>query len=327
VTPPGLGPLPPAGHPAGRCGGLRLALEARGAATYLARCYQQVPLRVLPPLGLGPGQPALLYLLNPTAGLLDGDAQLVEVEAGPGTRAVLVGQLANRIHPCPCSLSTQQWRVRVARGAVLVVLPGPAIPFAGCRYYQRVEADLEEGAALLWGDVWLSGRYARGPVSEAFRFAVISSEMTVRRGGLIVYRDHFRWDGPWDAEAAAWHFGAGHAAGACSSRGRWRRAGPKEGAASGRCRQPLSGTLAGAGRGPRSRCWATCWGWRLRRPPGGPARKGRGSGRTTWRRATGSRRRRGSEGGSPARPRCTQLELAAPSDHKTTSRNATSSFA
>ena len=158
MIPPDLRRWPLAAEGAGRVGGVRLELAAGPAGARLGACYQQTPLRVLPPFHFGPGQPSLLYLLNPTAGLMDGDGHLVELHASPGGRAVVVGQSATRIHPSVNGLCTQQWRVRVGRGASLVVLPGPAIPFRACRYYQRVEVDLEAGAGLLWGDVWLSGR-------------------------------------------------------------------------------------------------------------------------------------------------------------------------
>jgi urease accessory protein len=207
VTPPELYGLPLAADGTGRIGGVRLALVADGGRTRLGRCYQQVPLRVLPPFPCGPGQPALLYLLNPTAGLLDGDAHRVQLHAGCGTRAVVTGQSATRIHPAVHGYCTQHWVVGVEAGAVLVVLPGPAIPFQGCRYYQKVEIELAEGAGLVWGDLWLAGRYARGPASERFRFETVVQDLAVRRDGRLVYRDRFCWQGPWDEPAAAWHFG------------------------------------------------------------------------------------------------------------------------
>jgi urease accessory protein len=179
---------------------------------------------VLPPFRFAGRHPSLLYLLNPTAGLLDGDGQFVSLTARAGTRAVVVGQSATRIHPCPVGFATQQWVIRVQAGATLVVLPGPSIPFEGCRYYQRVEVDLDEGARFVWGDVGLSGRYARGAASEQFRFAALVQEFQVRRGGRLVFRDRFTWRGPWDAATAAWHFGGGSAWGsvfASVDGGRW----------------------------------------------------------------------------------------------------------
>src|ERR671936_78127 len=87
LTPPELSAWRLAANPAGRVGGVRLELLASGADTRLGACYQQVPLRVLPPFRFGPGRPALLYLLNPTAGLMDGDGQLVELTVRGGARA------------------------------------------------------------------------------------------------------------------------------------------------------------------------------------------------------------------------------------------------
>jgi urease accessory protein len=214
LTPPELKKWSLAANGAGRIGGVRLELVRSGARTVLGDCYQQVPLRVLPPFPFDNDQAALLYLLNPTAGLMDGDAQLVHLQVGPGSRAVVTGQSATRIHPCLHGFSTQQWHIEVDAGAVLAVLPGPAIPFQGCRYYQRAVVDLAPDAALVWGDIWLAGRYARGAISERFQFETLIQDLTVRRDGRLVFRDRFCWRGPWDETTAAWHFGA---APACAS--------------------------------------------------------------------------------------------------------------
>ena len=45
-----------------------------------------------------------------------------------GTRAVVTGQSATRIHPALASYATQQWAVDVEDDACLVVLPGPGDP-------------------------------------------------------------------------------------------------------------------------------------------------------------------------------------------------------
>jgi urease accessory protein len=214
LTPPELKEWTLAANGAGRIGGVRLELARSGDRTVLGDCYQQVPLRVLPPFPFDNDRAALLYLLNPTAGLMDGDAQLVHLKAGPGSRAVVTGQSATRIHPCLHGFSTQQWHIEVGAGAVLVVLPGPAIPFQGCRYYQGAVVDLAADAALVWGDIWLAGRYARGEVSEWFQFETLIQDLTVRRAGQLIFRDRFCWRGPWDETAASWHFGG---APACAS--------------------------------------------------------------------------------------------------------------
>jgi urease accessory protein len=125
----------------------------------------------------------------------------------------VVGQSATRIHPSTRGFATQQWNVRVEAGAVLVALPGPTIPFQGCRYYQRVAIDLAPGGVLFWGDIWLAGRYARGVASEQFAFDTLIQDLMVRRAGSLIFRDRFTWQGPWDRDTATWHFGGTPASG------------------------------------------------------------------------------------------------------------------
>ena len=207
VTPPEFAGFLPTQNPEARVGGARLELLAVDGKTCLGACYQQIPTRVFPPFAMDREPASLLYLINLTAGLMDGDAHLIEITAREGIRAVVTGQSATRIHPALQSHATQQWAVQVGNDACMVVLPGPAIPFRGCRYYQRGRVELSPSARLIWGDIWLPGRYERGDLSERFQFERIVQDFEVRRAGRLIYRDRFRWDGPWTPEEAHWHFG------------------------------------------------------------------------------------------------------------------------
>jgi len=207
LTPPEFRGLHPAEHQAARVGGARIELVRAGDETRLGSCYQQVPVRLMPPFVLSAEPASLLYLINLTAGLLDGDAHLIEITARAGTRAVVTGQSATRVHPAVASYATQQWTVAVEDDACLVVLPGPTIPFRGSRYFQRGRVELAPRARLIWGDIWLPGRYDRGALSERFQFERIVQDFAARRGGRLVYRDRFRWDGPWTPDDADWYFG------------------------------------------------------------------------------------------------------------------------
>ncbi len=142
VTPPEFRGLHPTGHQAARVGGARIELVRVGDETRLGTCYQQVPVRLMPPFVLDSEPASLLYLINLTAGLMDGDGHCVEITARAGTQAVVTGQSATRIHPAVASYATQQWTIEVEDDACLVVLPGPAIPFRGSRYYQRGRVEL-----------------------------------------------------------------------------------------------------------------------------------------------------------------------------------------
>lgn len=207
LTPPEFRGLDSTVDPAGRVGGARIELVRSGEETRLGACYQQIPLRVMPPFSFDSEPAALLYLITLTTGLLDGDAHRIEIAARAGTRAVVTGQSATRVHPAPTSFATQQWELTAEADTCLVVLPGPTIPYHGSRYFQRGRANLASNAKLLWGDIWLPGRYDRGEQSEQFQFERIVQDFEVRRAGRLVYRDRFRWDGPWSAAEARWYWG------------------------------------------------------------------------------------------------------------------------
>ena len=62
---------------------------------------------------------------------MDGDGHLIELTAREGTRAVVTGQSATRIHPALASHATQQWAVD-GRGRRLPGRPaGPGDPVPG----------------------------------------------------------------------------------------------------------------------------------------------------------------------------------------------------
>jgi urease accessory protein len=208
VTPPEFRGLDSLHHPAGRVGGGRIELVRSGDETQMGYCYQQIPMRVMPPFSFENEPGALLYLINLTAGLMDGDAHLVQIKARKGVRAMVTGQSATRVHPALKSFATQQWEVDVEEDACLVVLPGPTIPYKGCRYFQRGRATLAASSRLIWGDIWLPGRYDRsGELMERFVFDRIVQDLEIRREGELLFRDRFRWDGPWKQEEAQWYFG------------------------------------------------------------------------------------------------------------------------
>jgi len=205
--PPELADRDPALAPAEHVGGVRTELRLHEGVVGLGRTYYQNPLRVLMPVAERPGSEALLFLMNSTAGLLDGDGQLVELDVGSGVRCFVTNQSASRVHPCPLWHAAARFDIKLVAGSTLCVLPGPTIPFAGSRYHQRTNISLEPGANMVWGDILLPGRtqYAKAP--ERFAFDCIVQELRVERGSRLVFHERFCWRGPWTEDAIGWHFG------------------------------------------------------------------------------------------------------------------------
>ncbi len=210
-TPPEMADRDPGSAPSEHVGGVRAELKLRDGDVHLGRSYHQNPMRITFPLTERLGGPALLYLMNSTAGLLDGDGQLVELEVGPGVRLFATNQSAGRVHPCPIWHASARFDLRVASGAVLCCLPGPTIPFAGSRFHQRTDIRLERNASIVWGDILLPGRthYARGP--ERFAFDRMVQELRISREDRLVFHERFAWEGPWSEPEVAWHFGEAEA--------------------------------------------------------------------------------------------------------------------
>ena len=153
----------------------------------------------------------MLYLINLTAGLLDGDGHKIEITAREGTRAVVTGQSATRIHPAQSHYATQQWSVEVEDDACLVVLPGPAIPYRGSRYLLSTHASSFARARTVDLGRHLAGRPLRP--RRFVRAVPVRAHRSGFRGppqqdGFGIPATGFRWDGPWTPELdARWYFG------------------------------------------------------------------------------------------------------------------------
>ena len=207
LTPPEFRDLQPAEHPAARVGGARIELVRVGDETRLGSCYQQVPVRLMPPFVFDGEPAALLYLINLTAGLMDGDGHRVEITA-QGGHASRGDRPVGHPHPPGCGELRHPAMGRRGRGRRLPGRPArPDDPVPRQPLLSARPRRARPTARLIWGDIWLPGRYDRGELSERFQFERIVQDFEARRAGRLVYRDRFRWDGPWTPEEADWYFG------------------------------------------------------------------------------------------------------------------------
>ena len=251
----------------------------------------------MPPFDLDDEPAALLYLINLTAGLLDGDGHLIELIARAGTRAVVTGQAATRVHPAVASFCTQQWAVEVEDDACLVVLPGPTIPYRGSRYLParpgraRADRPADLGGHLAGRPLRAGGRVGAVPSS-------IGSSRTSRSGAPAGCSTATASDGTAPGRrrrstgTSAAHLAAGEplrvrpAAGAPPR----PRPGPPPGGLPARRRRVLRPMVRPPGRSSPPTWSGPPCNW----PPTGPAAPARPPGcsdRAAWPRTTGSPRR------------------------------------
>lgn len=169
-----------------RTGVLHLHFGVRHGQTALLRDLQKAPLMIVRPFRLPCGT-LMVYIVNPTGGVLGGDHSEIRVQVEAGARALLLTQSATRIQPSPSGApATQDLHFSVAAGARLEYYPERTIPFARSRFRQQLRAELEHGAEFGWLETLATGRVQHG---ERLQFAEYRSEGAVWVGGRRVYLD------------------------------------------------------------------------------------------------------------------------------------------
>jgi urease accessory protein len=184
----------------------RVSFAVRDGQTRLADLYQRDPCRVLFP-DSEPGAPPQAVLVTTSGGIAGGDRLKMEVEVGPGARAVVATQAAEKIYRAapgggPCLIDVG---VTVGAGAVLDWLPQETIVFQGSQLKRRTVAHVAPGGALLACEMVVLGRAASG---ERFASGLLLDSWSVRRGGRLAWTDTLRVKGETPSGAG---FGAANA--------------------------------------------------------------------------------------------------------------------
>lgn len=161
-------------------------VDARGR-TFARRQSFQAPVH----LGKGHEEAGALVLniVNPTAGLLDGDRLRVDVRVESGARLLLTTPSASRVHTmrAGCAAVTQTFTVEA--GGSLEWWPEMLIPQRGARYHQQTSIDLAADAELIFQETLAPGRVASG---EAFAYDELCWKTDLRRDGCALARERFR---------------------------------------------------------------------------------------------------------------------------------------
>lgn len=150
---------------------------------------QRVPLRVIRPFYPEGEGPAHLYLLNATAGILEGDQLEISLRLEKGTHAVVTMPAATRVHPAPSGEARQRTSLSVGPGATLEYLAEPVLPYAGAGFHQTTEIFLEEHATLFYADLLGPGRLGRG---ELFAYRFYENQLRIVDPEGVIVQERFR---------------------------------------------------------------------------------------------------------------------------------------
>lgn len=170
----------------GMAGSLRLTMGLDDAGRCALReqyCSQlHRVLQVIP--GEAPEE-GLVYVLNPTGGILQGDRLEADIRVERGAHGIVTTPSATKLYRAdrPAESTT---RLQVAAGATLEYLPEPIIPYSGSRFVEHLSVDVEPGGRMLAWEILAPGRAARG---ELFDYELLGLRLTVREGGLEILRE------------------------------------------------------------------------------------------------------------------------------------------
>jgi len=171
---------------------LRLRPDARGRTALVER-RQRFPLRTTMPFHLDPAAPdmAFVYVQNPTGGVFAGDRLHTVVTADARARVHLTTQSATKLYRSDGLDAHQVTRFTIAPGAYVEHLPDALIPHAGCRYFQRVEVELDEDAMFVSAETIAPGRRAFG---ERFAYELLELSTEIRCGGRELCVERLRFE-------------------------------------------------------------------------------------------------------------------------------------
>jgi len=175
-------------------GDLRVTFKRRGDTSVLDDLRQAGCLKALFPRPVTPGW-ADVTTLNTSGGVASGDRLLSAFAVGPGARAVVSAQAAERFYRAPVGglPSFVRTQIDVAAAASLEWLPQETILFNHCALDRRLEINLAPDAWFLGVEALVFGRAAMGEQVEQAR---LHDALRVRRDGRWLLHDTVRMDGP-----------------------------------------------------------------------------------------------------------------------------------
>ena len=174
-------------------GALRVSFKRRGAATVLDEFYQSGCLKARLPR-TPDGDWTTAVTLNTSGGIAGGDRLALDFIAGPGTRATVSAQAAERFYRSVAggAASSVATRIAVTEAASLEWLPQETILYDRCDVVRRLEVELAPDAWFLGVESLVFGRAAMGETVET---GSLRDLIRVRRGGALLLHDAIRLDG------------------------------------------------------------------------------------------------------------------------------------
>ena len=173
-------------------GVLDIAFTRRGPRTVIGRGFQSGCLRLRSPRTENADEPGSAVIINTAGGIAGGDVLRQSLAWGPGTRATVTTQAAEKVYRALSGAARIETTLEVASGAQAEWLPQETILFDSSRLSRETRILLAEDTAFLGVEALVLGRAAMG---EQLRSGALSDRLRIWRGGRLVYADALALEG------------------------------------------------------------------------------------------------------------------------------------
>jgi len=170
----------------GKVGEANFTVEMKAGKAVLQEAFAKIPLKLSRPLyPENPGS-MLLYIMNPTGGMLGGDNYYINGTVKEGAMLCLATQSAAKIYRSNGKPVKQKIIFHVDNGGFLEYFPHPTIPFANSNFESNLELYLRKESSVLLADILAPGREKFG---EKFSFEKYFSQTEVYLDDKIILLD------------------------------------------------------------------------------------------------------------------------------------------
>jgi urease accessory protein len=171
---------------------IEAAIRPDGKTALAAQSFR-APYHLSKPYWDAEAETLLVQVVNPTAGILEGDLLESAIAVGNNAALLVTTPSASRVFKMRDGSAVCRQSVTVARGGWLEVWPEPLVPHRGCRYRQTTQAAVEPGGGLFMVDLLMPGRIAHR--DEAWVWDRLNLATEVRLGGELILRERLDMGG------------------------------------------------------------------------------------------------------------------------------------
>lgn len=133
--------------------------------------YSKVPLFCQRALYLEDSIPSMayIYIVSQSGGVLQTDRYVIDIKPSNHAYAHITTQGATRIYKMEKGYATQSIDLNIEEGCYCEYIPDEIIPYSNSRFYQISKLRVHKNATLIYSEIIVPGRVARG---ESFEYDI-----------------------------------------------------------------------------------------------------------------------------------------------------------